>query len=213
MSASHSTSKTANQTSSVQNTDLTTINKNISGNSGLTAVADTDSTLNLNYAPISINTDSGAIAAGERVANAGIAASTSAAALTSRLAHDVVADAGVTTNLAFGLAGHAVDTISATSRDAQDRTFDFAGSVLTQFGNKLSDYEQASQTQLGNVVSALSDSFVDNSKTADQRVTDATLQAGAQAADTLREVFKYIAIAAVAAGALFLLARGKKVFA
>lgn len=242
MSASHSTSKTANQTESNQTTNLTTINKNLSGNSGLVANADEGATLNLSYAPISINTDAGAVDAGARVANAGISATVTSAALAidaaghandviRSLAGDVVTQSGQTIggtlNFARDVIGtehantsRALDIVLNTSqrsdelaRDLAGGAAEFAGTVLTQFGNRLAEYQQAEQTQLGNVVSALSSSFVDNSKTADQRVTDATLEAGAQAADTLREVFKYITIAAVAAGAIFLLSRGKRVFA
>lgn len=229
-----SPTKTQTATASTQTTSLTTTNKNVSGNAGITNTVDEGSTVNLSYAPVEINTDAGAVNAGAYVANAGISATTTAAALAINSvgkANDnirmLAADA-VTANsdLALQLAGgvinaakasssganaitsHALDIVDATTRsnaenarDYAEGVVNFAGGVLTQFGNKLAEYQQSEQTQLGNVVSALSASFVDNSKTADQRVTDATLQAGAQSADVITSVAKYAAIA-IAVGVL-----------
>lgn len=203
-----SPTKTTASTASTQTTSLTTTNKNVSGNTGLTVTADEGADVDLSYAPITVQTDDNAVAAGAYVANAGIAASTSAAALVSKTAHDAVAAnsdiALASINSSSGLEDHALDIVDATRADSAK----LAGSVLTYnadlisgFAERLSDITKAGQTQLGNTVSALNASFIDNSKTADQRVTDATLQAGAQSADVITTVAKYAAIA-VAVGVI-----------
>lgn len=212
MSASHSSSKTSDSTATTTNTSLTTINKNLSGNSGLVANADEGATLNLSYAPISISTDAGALEAGARVANAGISAAVTAVGTNAQLASDAIQrslDANAhTEERAFSIVSATTQRADDLARDLSTGAVDFAQSVLTQFGTRLADYQQAEQTQLGNTVSALNDSYRDANKSSDQRIAEIA----GESQDLVREVFKYGLIAAGVAVGAFLLSRGGKAF-
>lgn len=238
MSASHSTSKTSDSTSTNTNTELTTINKNVSGNAGLTAVADTNSTLNLSYAPISVNTDFGAIDAAARIADAGVNAgafianrgldaSITAFGTSAKLAGDAVTkaiDANTSANSgalasaltfasasekrAFDIVGATTASNASNAREYAEGVVNFAGGVLTQFGKTLADYQTAEQTQLGNTVSALNDSYRDANKSSDQRIAEIAQSS----TDLVREVFKYALIAGGIAIGAFLLSHGAKAF-
>lgn len=205
--------------------------REVSGSGFNTAVGDSSS-LNLSYAPVTISTDQGAIDSGAYVANTGIHAATMIAAQAvdaSGRANDVIrglATDAVNANSSLALAAlddsngttaHALNIVDATTQlsAANEKSYaegitNFAGGVLTQFGNTLSQYQLAEQNQLGNVVSALNASFVDNTKSSDQRVTDATLEAGAQSADLIKTVAKYAITAAVVALIGYVILRGSK---
>lgn len=198
MSASHSESENRNSTST--NTELTTRNNNVSGNTGLTATAVEGGSLNLNYAPVTL--DGGAISAASSSAALAIDNAGKANELIRSLAHE-------SAMLFSNSENRALDIVQATTRENSENAAGFAA----LFAKSLGDAATAQQTQLGNVVSALNKSFVENNTSANQQVINATTEAGQQAANLISDVFKYIAIAAGVGIVAFLAVKGKKVFA
>jgi len=201
---SDSNSDSTNTTATT--TSLTTKNLNVSGNSGLTAVGGENGTLALAYSPTTNTTT--------------IDAHT-----------DISTDFGAI-NAATGLAGHALDVVSAVNNRSNDSVANLASKQLTstenifgssltaithesdnavsvvsklatQFGTALADYQSAEQSQLGNVVSALNSTYTANNTSANQQVINAVSQAGAQSS----AVIKFVAGAAIAAALLFVILR------
>jgi hypothetical protein len=186
-----SSSKSSPTNSTSTATSLTTKNLNVSGNSGFTAVGGEGGSQSLN---VSNTTDSHNIS--------------------------VTSDYGAI-DAATGLSTHALDIVSAANRDSLDFASDIVGqsnditrnalttvsrnadntvsviqNLATQFGSSLFDFESEQQKQIGNTVSALNQTYQDNTTNANTQV----LNAGTN-------IVKYAALAAVAVAALYLLTR------
>jgi hypothetical protein len=184
---SKSNSSPTNTTST--STELTTKNLNVSGNSGFTAVGGEGGSQNLsvtnNTSTVNTTTDLGAIKAATGL---------------SQSALDTVAAAN---RDSLNFASDALSTATDVSRNAlttvsqnADNTVSVVSNLAKQFGESLFDFTSQEQTQLGNVVSALSSTYQDNTTNANTQV----LQAGTN-------IVKYAALAAVGIVAVYLLTR------
>ncbi len=193
MSDSNSSPTNTTQTS----TNVRTDNLNASGNTGPTNVgsgnltANTNSTTNVQETNIS--TDQGAVAAGKAIGLASIKSNTD---LTSQALNE-----------STGLAKAAFDTtttLTDSSYQFADRTIaGYEGAVselADKFTTSLSSFAGQQQTQLGNTVEALNTIATQQSASGDQQVINA-VQATQQ---SLTTIVKYVAIAAVAVGVLYL---------
>lgn len=122
---------------------------------------------------------------------------------------------------ATGLSSAALDTVAAANRDSlnfadkvldantdisktalttvtqnADNTVSVISNLASQFGSSLFDFESEQQKQIGNTVSALNQTYQDNTTNANTQV----LQAGTN-------IVKYAAFAAFAIAALYFLTR------
>jgi ElaB/YqjD/DUF883 family membrane-anchored ribosome-binding protein len=214
--------KTTSQNASTQSTSVDTRNENVSGNSGVTAAATGGSSVDLSYAPVDlttinntdqsvhVTTDFGAVSAGisAAVSAAGLSANNSERAIAA-----VSANSANNADVLQSIAGHAIDTVEAISQGSANNSKELAAGYInsatglfTQFGKTLADYQLAEQAQLGNTVSALNQSYREANTSSDERVQDIAKES----TDLVREVFKYIAIAAGAGALLFLFKKGTR---
>lgn len=190
---SSSDSQTQNQTSTA--TSLTTKNLNVSGNSGLTAVGGENGSLSLSYAPTTIDasttttTDFGSVKAATGLASHALDIVAAVNSGSNDLVANLASKSITATGNAYGAALTAV-------QDNADHTVDVITGLASQFAGKLSDFEGQSQAQLGNVVSALSSTYQDNTTNANTQVINATTG-----------VVKYVAAAAVIGIVIFLVLR------
>jgi hypothetical protein len=182
---SKSESKPTNTTSTA--TSLTTKNLNVSGNSGFTAVGGEGGSQSLNVTNNTTNTttDYGAIAAATGLSD-------HALDIVSATNRDSLDFASQALNLTDATYKNALTTVSNNA----DNTVSVIQNLATMFGSSLFDFESEQQKQIGNTVSALNQTYQDNTTNANTQV----LNAGTN-------IVKYAALAAVAVAALYLLTR------
>lgn len=72
------------------------------------------------------------------------------------------------------------------------RSSDTSADLVKYFGKELAQYQNSEQTQLGNIVSALGQSYTENNKSANQQVVDAVSQSG----DNLTKIVTIIGVVA-----------------
>ena len=194
MSSSKSSPTNTTQTA----TTVSTQNLNASGNTGPTSVGGgtvtsnsgntTNTNVDLNTDNHSVNytitqtSDSGAVAAGQAIASAGLATTNHAIDLTSQVAGE-----------STGLAQAALDTSLALNQSSNN----FAEQLVSQFSTGLEALQSQQQTQLGNTVSALAEISRQQSESGNQQVIDAVTATQG----SLQTIVKYVAIA-VTVGAI-----------
>lgn len=197
---SKSTSSPTNTTQT--QTDLTTKNLNVSGNTGTTLVGGEGGSLaysqNLTDSSthVSISTDLGAVQAGTALSQSAL---DTVAAVNNRsldTVRDISGQAITATGNAYGDALHTVS-------EQANGDISIISNLATKFGTALSDFTSQEQTQLGNTVSALNSTYTANNTSANQQVINATEHAGAQLTDAV----KYIALAAIAGTLLYVIMR------
>jgi hypothetical protein len=183
-----SSSQTTN--ASTENNLVETTNRNVSGNEGYTATE--GSTLQV----VNNTSDEGAIEAGrEAVAGAtGLAQNAlDAVSAANRASLDA---SGVVVDQALKSVGGAYgQALTAVSENA-DNTNTIVSTLATQFGTRLADLTASEQTQLGNTVSALANSYESRNTSANTEVLAAQ-----------SNLIKYVALAAAAAFVGYLLLR------
>lgn len=202
------TTSTANQ--------VNTVNKNVSGNTGTTLTNDGgNQNLTLTTTNVSnttnVSTDQGAIKVAGSIASQGISAATTAFGISADVAQHAV-DSNVVLSQDFLRAAQGlVESANSSNANSLDTINTLASGFATQLQGVISSEQEAlaasafeNQKQLGNVVSALNQSFIQGSTSANQSVINAVSGAGAQ--ETL--VIKYVAFA-VAAIAIVMLTKGK----
>lgn len=182
---SDSQSSTSNKTST--NTELTTKNLNVSGNSGLTVVGGENGSLGLSYNPTNFSTDAGAIQAGTSLSEHALDVVASVNGSAVDAVQSLASKALTSTGNAYGAA------ITAVSNNT-DNTVSVISKLATTFGTGLQNLFEDTQTQLGNTVSALNSTYTANNTSANQQVINATSAAEKSVIDAI----KYIALAVVA---------------
>lgn len=193
---SDSQSETKNATST--NTELTTKNLNVSGNTGLTAVGGEGGSLDLSYNPTTTSidahteTDFGAIKAGTALSQHAldVAASVNGSAIDA--VQNLASKSLTATGNAYGAALNAV-------QDNTDNTVTVISTLAGKFGTALQGLFEDTQTQLGNTVSALNSTYTANNTSANQQVINATSAAEKSVIDAV----KYLALAVVAGVAVY----------
>jgi hypothetical protein len=188
---SKSQSSPTNDTST--STNLTTKNLNVSGNSGFTAVGGEGGSQDLsvvnNTTTNNTVTDFGAIKAATGLSQSALDTVAAANRDSLDVINTVVGKSLTATSNAYGDALHTV-------ADNADNTVSVVSNLATKFGTSLYDFTAQEQTQLGNVVSALSSTYQENTTNANSQVLDAT-----------QNILKYAVLAAVGIAALFFLTR------
>lgn len=178
-----SSSQTQNTTT--ENNLVETVNRNVSGNAGLTATEGSTAIDN----SVRITTDEGAIAGATGLAQSALD-TVSAANRETLNANAVIADQALKS--VSGAYGQALTAVSENA----DNTSTIVSNLATQFGTRLADLTASESTQLGNVVSALSNSYESRNTSANQQVLDSQTN-----------LVKYVALAAAVAFVGFLLLR------
>lgn len=177
---SKSQSNPTNTTST--STALTTKNLNVSGNSGPSTIAEggstvTSSTTN-NTSNYTVSTDEGAVASATALSGHALDAITAVNSASLSSESDLAKTAIASTNTAYGNAANIIN------------------GLFNQFGSDLEANQTANETQLGNVVSALTSSFESNNVSASQQAIQGTTS-----------IVKYVSVAAIGGLALYLLLR------
>lgn len=194
-SASKSEAKTS------ESTVVDTRNLNQSGNTGITLLASEDSSTSLTQNTSTLIRDSG---------NTNTRDSNNSTQITlndNSEANRSVSDlANLISSASTGVANHALDIAKSTNSDSLDFARDSLGttqSVLERLNSNfiaaVSSFENSSQTTLANTVSSLNQISAEQNKSGNQLVVDATLSAQNTATEGLVNVFKWLALAVVAA--------------
>lgn len=202
-----SQSKSSPQNTTANTSTVSTTNNNVSGNSGVTLANNgtgNSSTLNLQTITNTknISTDPAVVASALSAATTAFGNSASVAS-DAISANQSIDQASI--DQATGIAKASLALVSKTTESANAQNINsldtintLASGFATQLQGVVTSEQEAlqqdqasSQVQLGNIVSALSTSFVQGSQSASTQVVNAAAAAGQQET----QVIKYIAIA------------------
>lgn len=203
-----SQSKSSPTNTTANTSQVKTTNNNVSGNSGVTLANNgTGNTSNLNLTENTVSADPAVIASA--LSSNATAFGTSAKLAQSAISSNQQIDQA-SIDQATGIAKASLALVSKTTESANEQNINsldtintLARGFATQLEGVVSSEQEAlqqdqasSQVQLGNIVSALSTSFVQGSTSTDQSVINENTN-----------IIKYLAIAAAVVGLGFALSR------
>lgn len=220
-----SQSESSPRNTTATTTSLTTENTNVSGNTGLTLVGGgdvnlTNQTRTENNISTNLTSDNSQRDS-NNVSNVNSGNTSNSYVTTDGGAIKAISDIGqLSISGAVGLSQSALNTVRASAQDANA----FADNALrtttqallglnSNFVNAVSTFEENSQTQLANTVTALNQIAREQNQSANQLVVQASADANAVAADTLTTVFKNLGYALAVTGIIYFLSKNGRAFA